>query len=59
MNLMIKPITPMTRIPSRQILIDNQSSLLPGFLASFNNREHDLRKDLNPKVKPTQAMLIL
>ena len=55
---MIKPITPMTKIPSRQILTDSQISLLPGFLASLNNREHDLRNDFNPKVTPTQAMPI-
>lgn len=59
MNLMTKPITPMTRIPSRQILIDSQSSLLPGFLASLSNLLHDLRNDLNPKFVPTQVMPIL
>jgi len=59
MNLMIKPITPMTVIPRAQILIDSQSSLLPGFLASLSNLEHDLRNDLNPKVTSTQAMPIL
>ena len=29
--------------------MESQSSLLPGFLASLNNLEHDLKNDLNPK----------
>ncbi len=36
-------------MPRKQILIESQSSVLPGFLASFNSLLHELRKDINPK----------
>jgi hypothetical protein len=35
-NFMTKPTIPMTPMPKKQIFIDNQSSLLPGFIASFS-----------------------
>jgi len=40
-------------MPSKQIFIESQSSLLPGFVESFSSLEHDLRNDLNPKVART------
>jgi hypothetical protein len=39
----------MAIMPRKQILIESQSSVLPGFLASFSNLLHELRKDINPK----------
>jgi hypothetical protein len=33
---MTNPINPTAEIPNTQILIDSHSSLLPGFVASFN-----------------------
>jgi hypothetical protein len=33
---MTKPISPTADMPKTHILIDSQSSLLPGFVASFN-----------------------
>jgi hypothetical protein len=39
-SLMMKPINPIAPIPKRQILIDSQSSLLPGFTASFSVLAH-------------------
>jgi hypothetical protein len=34
-SLITKPTSPTAPMPKRQILIDSQSSLLPGFVASF------------------------
>jgi hypothetical protein len=53
MSLMMKPITPIATVPSRHIFIESQSSLLPGFVASFNNLEADWKNDLIPKVHRT------
>lgn len=39
-NFIMNPISPTAPIPKKQILIDNQSSLLPGFTASFNVLAH-------------------
>ncbi len=39
-SLMTKPISPTAPIPKRQILIDSQSSLLPGLTASFSVLAH-------------------
>ena len=49
-NFIMNPTAPITRVPSKQILIESQSSLLPGFSASLSNLAHDLKKDLNPKL---------
>jgi len=49
MSLIKKPNAPTTATPSKQIFIESQSSVLPGFLASLSNLEADLRKDPNPK----------
>jgi len=49
MSFIKNPSTPITKTPSRQIFMESQSSLLPGFLASLSNLVHDLRNDLNPK----------
>lgn len=38
--LMTNPTTPMAPMPMKQILIDSQSSVLPGFMASFRVRAH-------------------
>lgn len=46
----MNPTTPITMIPRKQIFTENQSSLMPGFLASLTNLEHDLRNDINPKL---------
>jgi len=54
MNLMMNPIIPMAAMPRRHILMESQSSSLPGFLASFNSLETAPRNDLNPKAKPLQ-----
>jgi len=53
MSLTMKPTPPIAAVPSRHIFIESQSSLLPGFVASLNNLEHDLRNDLGPKVSRT------
>jgi hypothetical protein len=39
-SLMTKPTIPMTPMPKKQILIESQSSLLPGLIASFNVLAH-------------------
>jgi hypothetical protein len=39
-SLMTKPINPIAPIPKRQIFTDSQSSLLPGFTASFSVLAH-------------------
>jgi len=53
MSLMMKPTPPIAMVPSRHIFIESQSSLLPGFVESLSNLEHDLRNDLTPKVPRT------
>jgi len=50
MSLMTKPIIPIAAVPSAHIFIESQSSVLPGFVASLNNLEHDFRNDISPKV---------
>jgi len=35
-SLMMNPIKPIAPMPRKQIFIDSQSSLVPGFTASFN-----------------------
>jgi len=52
MNLMMNPIIPMAAMPRRHILMESQSSSLPGFLASFSSLETAPKNDLNPKAKP-------
>jgi hypothetical protein len=52
-SLMIKPMPPIATVPSAHILIESQSSLPPGFVASLNNLEHDLKNDRTPKVLRT------
>ena len=46
----MKPIPPMTIVPKKQIFIESHSSVLPGFVASFSNRDTDVKNDLSPKV---------
>jgi len=48
MNLIMKPTTPMTIMPKKQILIESHSSSLPGFLASFSNFAAELKNDRMP-----------
>jgi hypothetical protein len=50
MSLMMKPTAPIAAVPSRHIFIESQSSVLSGFVASFNNLEADLKNDFSPKV---------
>ena len=47
-SLMTKPTRPMAAMPSKHIFTDSQSSLFPGFTASFNVLEHCVRNDLKP-----------
>jgi len=39
--LIRKPIPPIAIIPRKDIFIDSQSSVLPGFVASFSNLDAD------------------
>src|SRR3972149_1759903 len=39
-NLITKPINPIAPMPNKLILIDSQSSLLPGFVANFKVLAH-------------------
>jgi hypothetical protein len=50
MNFIKNATAPTTKIPRKQIFTDSQSSLLPGFFASFNSLAEDLRNDFSPKV---------
>jgi hypothetical protein len=59
MSFMMKPTPPIAIVPSRHIFIESQSSVLPGFVASFNNLEADLKNDLSPKVPHTFQKSIL
>jgi len=52
-SLMINPIIPIAPMPRMHIFIDSQSSLLPGFVASFSVFAHCARNDLNPIVHCT------
>jgi hypothetical protein len=49
-NLIMNPISPTAPIPKKQIFIDSQSSLFPGFTASFSVLAHWDRNDLKPIV---------
>ena len=44
---------PIAKVPNAHILIESQSSLLPGFVANLNILELDLKNDCNPKVLRT------
>ena len=55
---MMKPIPPTATMPNVHIFRDSQSSLLDGFLAVFNSREHEDRKDLMSMVNPTNSISI-
>jgi len=46
MSFMMKPITPMSAVPRKQIFIESQSSLLPGFVARRSNLLAEERNDL-------------
>lgn len=46
----MNPIPPITIMPRKQIFIDSHSSVLPGFVASFSNRDADVKNDFSPKV---------
>jgi hypothetical protein len=50
--LMMKPMTPTAPKPMKHIFIDSQSSLFPGFTASFNVLAHCDRNDLKPMSLP-------
>jgi len=50
MNFIKNAIAPIARIPRKQIFTESQSSVLPGFFASFNSLAEDLRNDFSPKV---------
>jgi len=41
MSLIMKPIPPMAMMPKKHIFIESQSSVLPGFVASFSNLDAD------------------
>jgi len=41
MILIRKPIPPIAMTPIKHILSDSQSSVLPGFVASFSNLDAD------------------
>jgi hypothetical protein len=41
MSLIMKPIPPIATVPRKQIFIESQSSVLPGFVASFSNLDAD------------------
>jgi len=40
-SLIKKPIPPIAIVPKKQIFIDSQSSVLPGFLANFSSLDAD------------------
>jgi len=46
--LITNPISPIALIPRKHIFTDSQSSLLPGFTASFNVLAHWDKNDLRP-----------
>jgi len=54
MILMTKPISPISKTPSKHILIESQSSLLPGFFESLSILAHDWKKDKSPRFIPLQ-----
>jgi hypothetical protein len=41
MSWITKPIPPIAIVPRKQIFIESQSSVLPGFVASFSNLDAD------------------
>ena len=43
----------MAIVPKKHIFIESQSSVLPGFVASFSNLDADVKNDLSPKVPRT------
>jgi hypothetical protein len=49
-SLTIKPIKPISAMPRKQIFIESQSSLLPGFVANLSSLFEAERNDLNPMV---------
>ena len=53
MSLIKKPIPPMARVPKKQTFIESQSSVLPGFVASFSNLDADWKNDRSPNVPRT------
>jgi hypothetical protein len=53
MSLIMKPIPPMATVPKKHIFIESQSSVLPGFVASFSNLDADIKNDFSPKVPRT------
>jgi hypothetical protein len=50
MNFIKNATAPTAKTPRKQIFTESQSSLLPGFFASRNSLEDDLRNDFSPKV---------
>jgi len=46
MSFMMKPIIPTNAVPRKQIFIESQSSLLPGFVARCSNLLAEARNDL-------------
>jgi len=53
----MNPTKPIATVPRKQIFMESQSSLLPGFVASFSNLEHDLRNDISPMVPRTLSKI--
>jgi hypothetical protein len=49
-SLITKPMPPITATPNKHILIDSQSSVLPGFVASFSNLDADVKNVLIPNL---------
>jgi len=49
----MKPIPPMAMVPRKHIFIESQSSVLPGFVASFSNLDAEIKNDRSPKVLRT------
>jgi len=53
MILIKNPIPPIAMIPRKHIFSESQSSVLPGFVASFSNLDADWKNDLSPNVPRT------
>jgi hypothetical protein len=56
MSWIRKPIPPITMMPKKHIFIESQSSVLPGFVASFSNLDADAKNDFNPNFPRTSQI---
>jgi len=54
----MNPMAPTARIPSRQILMESQSSFRAGFLACFSSLPTDWRKVRSPNFVQAQETFV-